>query len=209
MSFYAVGLVDSWQSMKAIHRGIMYELANRHNSETGKCHPSHEYLAKRLDTTVRSVIRLLNACQELGYLEVVPQFKDGRQTTNNYIIKGVRNVTDEGDISVTPEGDISVTQKQEEETVRINNRAFEEFWSNYPRKVNKKKAQSAFNNLTKEKQQQAIVDCKDRYKHTEPKYIPHPTTYLNGERWEDETIAYNGSNNSAPIMPPAHKRPWI
>jgi hypothetical protein len=24
------------------------------------------------------------------------------------------------------------------------------------------------------------------YRHREPRHIPHPTTYLNGERWNDE-----------------------
>jgi uncharacterized phage protein (TIGR02220 family) len=128
MSFYAVGLVDSWKVMKPHHRGLMYELANRHNQETGKCHPSHEYLAERLGITVRSVINLMNSCEELGYLVIQPQFKDGRQQANNYIIRGEENVTPEGEEYFTPEGEEYFTpegeenfiQKQKEETKRYN-----------------------------------------------------------------------------------------
>lgn len=29
-------------------------------------------------------------------------------------------------------------------------------------------------------------DLKARYKDTDPKFIPMPSTYLNGERWDDE-----------------------
>lgn len=60
------------------------------------------------------------------------------------------------------------------------------FWINYPRKVRKKQAIKIFERLSVKKQQLAIDDCKVRYKETDKQYIPHPTTYLNGEFWEDE-----------------------
>jgi len=63
---------------------------------------------------------------------------------------------------------------------------FDEFWSLYPRKVNKKKAQQAFDRLTKENQQKAIKDITHRYDDVNSQFIPHPTTYINGERWNDE-----------------------
>ena len=68
---------------------------------------------------------------------------------------------------------------------------FETFWSDYPRKQNKKKSQSAFFNLSASNRKKAMADIKTRFLQTDPKYIPLPTTYLNGERWEDE-------NNSEP-----------
>ena len=67
-----------------------------------------------------------------------------------------------------------------------NNSAFIEFWDLYPKKLNKKKAQLAFNNLTKQKQVLAVKDLQTRFINTPQQYIPHPTTYIHGERWEDE-----------------------
>ena len=68
---------------------------------------------------------------------------------------------------------------------------FEEFWSIYPRKVGKKKAIAAFSkikNLDMDKIKKSIV----RYKNTDQwktlRYVPHPATWLNQERWEDEVI---------------------
>ncbi len=66
-----------------------------------------------------------------------------------------------------------------------DNKAFDLFWNNYPRKTDKKRARISFNRLGKAKQKLATVDCKTRFADTEAKYIPHATTYLNGERWED------------------------
>ena len=63
---------------------------------------------------------------------------------------------------------------------------FDKFWEGYPRKESKKKARSVFKRLTKKNQQLAIDDSSTRYADTQKKYIPLPTTYLNGERWTDE-----------------------
>ena len=66
------------------------------------------------------------------------------------------------------------------------NKQFDVFWKNYPKKTDRKKAELLFVKLTKAKQKLATEDCKLRFVETEKKYIPNPTTYLNGERWEDE-----------------------
>ena len=66
---------------------------------------------------------------------------------------------------------------------------FEEFWKDYPQKKDKKRAQKAFLKLSATKQQQAILDVKERFADVKPqdlKFIPYPTTYIRGERWNDE-----------------------
>lgn len=68
----------------------------------------------------------------------------------------------------------------------INICSFDTFWYAYPKKQNKKKAQTAFNRLSEKKKLAAIEDIKTRYQDTEHQFIPYASTYLNGERWEDE-----------------------
>ncbi len=66
---------------------------------------------------------------------------------------------------------------------------FDSFWQLYPRKDDKKKARIAFNRLSKKHQRKAIEDNPmERYKHRLREHIPLPTTYIHGERWEDEII---------------------
>ncbi len=66
---------------------------------------------------------------------------------------------------------------------------FDSFWQLYPRKQDKKKARTAFSRLTMKKKRFAIEDKpQERYKNTEKQFIPLPTTYIHGERWEDEII---------------------
>ena len=68
---------------------------------------------------------------------------------------------------------------------------FEKFWSAYPRKAGSK--QKAFESFKKagvsldillaaiENQKKSAQWCKD-----DGQFIPHPTTWLNGKRWEDQ-----------------------
>lgn len=68
---------------------------------------------------------------------------------------------------------------------------FESFYSEYPRKIGKKKAETAFNAAVKTGvDPQAIIDAAKLYaasvKDSEKKFIAHPTTWLHAGRWDDE-----------------------
>ena len=74
--------------------------------------------------------------------------------------------------------------------------AFEKFWSAYPRKEGKQKAKAAFEKVNVpldvllnaiEQQKKSAQWSKDN-----GQFIPHPTTWLNGKRWEDE-VAVSGN----------------
>ncbi len=79
---------------------------------------------------------------------------------------------------------------------------FDEFWSLYPRRSAKKKAQQIWRNMTKKKRQAAIAHISaNPYLGTDPQYIPMPTTYLNQERFEDEvTFPSNGKQYGGSIL---------
>ena len=63
---------------------------------------------------------------------------------------------------------------------------FSDFWKNYPRKEAKKKAELIWNRLSNSKRKKALKDLETRFQGIDPKFIPLPTTYLNGERFNDE-----------------------
>ena len=70
---------------------------------------------------------------------------------------------------------------------------FDEFWSLYPRKIAKATARKAWAKLSAEQQLMAAkaIDAHCQYwsaKETELEFIPHPATWLNNERWEDELV---------------------
>ena len=71
-------------------------------------------------------------------------------------------------------------------TSNKNKLTFEDFYSKYPKKTDKKKAMQKWNNLSAVKRKDAIAGIDAFVDGKESKYICSPTVYLNGERWEDE-----------------------
>lgn len=68
---------------------------------------------------------------------------------------------------------------------------FEDFWSIYPRKVCKADAKKAWTRMTPEQQFAAIQALPVHIRYwavagRSKEYMPHASTWLHGERWEDE-----------------------
>ena len=68
---------------------------------------------------------------------------------------------------------------------------FDTFWNLYPNKKDKENAKKKWGKLPLEDQQSVLEDLPRRilsedWKKDRGKYIPLPTTYLNGKRWQDE-----------------------
>lgn len=66
------------------------------------------------------------------------------------------------------------------------------FWAKYPRKLSKKKARESYTRAVHQVPPETILAGLDRAiavwetKGTETQFVPHPTTWLNQARWEDE-----------------------
>lgn len=71
---------------------------------------------------------------------------------------------------------------------------FDTFWEAYPRKVGKPSAGKAFARLKPDDDLQramlaALTRHRDAWRGTDQRFIPHPATWLNDERWRDEASA--------------------
>lgn len=71
---------------------------------------------------------------------------------------------------------------------------FDRFWEAYPRKTAKDSARKAFLNLAPTDDMLSVMlsaieqqEASEQWQ--EPRYIPHPATWLNGKRWEDKLPA--------------------
>lgn len=69
--------------------------------------------------------------------------------------------------------------------------AWAEFWAAYPRKVDKANARKAWPRAVKAAPTEEIILGAKRYaerrRGQDPTFTAHPTTWLNGERWKDES----------------------
>lgn len=69
--------------------------------------------------------------------------------------------------------------------------SFNDFWSLYPRRVAKKDARRAWEKISSNQHTEIMIAIFEwariwREENREDSHIPHPATWLNGERWEDE-----------------------
>lgn len=73
---------------------------------------------------------------------------------------------------------------------------FENFWQQYPKKVGKLTAKRSWEKLSQENQQKALEAIVEHRKYwsakgTDWEFIPHASTWLNQERFEDELVVEN------------------
>lgn len=68
---------------------------------------------------------------------------------------------------------------------------FEAWWKTYPRRVGKGQARRAYSSALKKTTADQLADAAEAFaarvheSGTEERFIPHPATWLNGERWAD------------------------
>ena len=81
---------------------------------------------------------------------------------------------------------------------------FEQFWQQYQKKVGKLTAKRSWEKLSQENQQKALEAIVEHRKYwtakgTEWEFIPHASTWLNQERFEDELVIEQKENKRPPL----------
>lgn len=133
----------------------------------------------------------------------------GNQDVGKQVLKRSNNKkTNDKKTNSREEGD-SMEEDPPQKTIfgtPITNLAFDDFWQLYPKKADKGRALTAWNKICRKKAQErptwetirkALQDQKKSERWQNPKYIPHPTTWLNQSRWLDdpEQMKSFSSNN--------------
>lgn len=113
-------------------------------------------------------------------------------------IKGLSKDNNDCQQSITTDNDgqQSILNKINSTNHKIkedNNSLFVQFWSAYPKKKDKKSAEKAFKKIAPDEAllQTMLNAIEEQKKSAEwqkdnGQFIPHPATWLNGHRWEDE-----------------------
>jgi hypothetical protein len=82
---------------------------------------------------------------------------------------------------------------------------FNEFYTLYPRKQGRRAAEKSWQRLSSQEQQDALEALPNhieywKLKQTEKDFIPHPATWINQGRWEDE-LDMEVKKNKKPDLP--------
>ena len=162
-----------------------------------------------------SVMNTLTELEKFGYLKRTKVFNNGRFAGYDYdIFEKPRKPNTENpnpeipcpgkpDTENPPQLNTNQLNTKESNTKELSIYPFEAFWTAYPKKVAKEAARKAWAKLKPDETLgKAIIQAVENAKKTtdwkkeKGQYIPHPATYLNGKRWEDERDDTNGENTN-------------
>jgi len=166
----------------------------------GVCWPRREQISERCGLPVQKISYSTTRLIDFGWLK-----KEGNggcsRSANYYVLKpDLISIVPESGTFIVPELRRGIKQTIEQ-TKRVSKHAreklqngFNAFWVAYPKKKSKDDALKAWLKINPDEQlQQTIIDAvvlattqdQDWLKDN-GQYVPHPSTYLNRKRWEDE-----------------------
>lgn len=218
-------LSPAWEAhLPTPQKFLLVSLADQANDE-GVCWPSIASLTKRTGLQERTVYKHLSELESLGHITRIP--RDGRSTV--YRVHPCTTCTPVKDDTPAPHAPpplhhvhptpaprapITVIEpKEQPNTIKPSAAvaaAFVEFWKIWPKRVGKAQAEKAWYKIKPGAELQAEIRsavmrqlASAGWQRDGGQFIPHPATWLNGRRWEDETV------DAVPPAVNGHDyRPW-
>jgi len=205
MSHFMTALAMRQTGLKPAAKIVLYWLADHHNETTGDCFPSINRLAELCEMSRRSVETQIASLEADGLVERVNRMRvGGGKTSNGYILRLVESDAQNlrigyaksahGDAQNMRMNNLGRNNLGKEHTPKPPEGAdddFEKFWDVVPRKVGRGQAEKAWRAALKGADAATIIAAMKRYaeqrKGQEQQYTAHPSTWLNGKRWLDET----------------------
>lgn len=204
MSIFCMTAVWERSQHSGTHLLMLLAIAD-FSDDDGRAYPSVPTLARKCRMKERNARYILAELVDSG--ELSTQVGKGPKGSNVYKIKlaslgmqhgaGVQAIAGVQQSAPTPCNTLPLTPATEcSQTIiepSVNRQSFVDFWKAYPRKVARSDAQKAWIKLKVDSTLLAtILRAIEEQKLTADwqkdggKFIPHPTTWLNGRRWEDE-----------------------
>ena len=209
MSFKAVNWAWDQKGLTPHQKLVLLALANRHNPDVG-CFPSLNKLVEDVEFSKSTVQRSIQKLQELGLIRVEnAKRENGSQTSNRYHLQfeaGVRETTPHSQSDYPPVSErLPHKQVKDKQVSLIDNNLFEKFYEKYPKHVGRIAAEKAWEKAVKKVEPNVLVVSAEIYaNHVKGsqipmKFVPHPATWLNQGRWEDE-LSHVGDKTTTDIL---------
>ena len=174
-------------------------------NENGYCWATNGYFAELYGVDDRSIQRWLLQLQNGGYIKITTKtnrriyisFSDKNVTPDKIVTPTPTKLSPPPDKIVTHNNTSNNTDLIKEKEIHKEKELqdFNDFWKAYPRKTNKKYALQTWNKLQPDKKlaEEIITGVlkwqqTPQWKRDNGQFIPHASTFLNGERWKDELV---------------------
>ena len=198
MSFKATNWALTVKGLKPATKIVLIYLSDRHNPDYG-CFPSVARLAVDCEMSERSVHYHIDELERRGLISRRQRTKaNGIKTSNDYTLHMRENPDLQNLQNGTAKSAVSDLQNLQSNLVSNNHvkdnlknmAIFDDLWKMYPKKVGKGQARKAFTaalrKVEHDKIHLALIEYVRSTQGDDKKYLPHLSTWLNGERWDDE-----------------------
>lgn len=183
----------------------IYGALMRHGLTPDVCYPSHRRLAELVGCAARSVQRPLRVLEDAGWIARLPRFDERGERISDAFVVHVARTSDAPYALQSAGATRSGTRKNESQVNESHTdqdldrgspdpaACFDEFWQVFPLRVGKGAARRAWPRALRA----AGGDCERllagarRYRddpNREQRYTKHPSSWLNGECWDDEPL---------------------
>ena len=190
-------------------------------NDRGYCWATNDYFSNLYGVSKTSISKWVNNLVQKGYISSELIYKEGtKQIENRYLrivtepIEEKLNSPIEDKLNSPIEDKLidnntktfnntflnntnnkEATERNKTEVISYEEIAFNEFWSAYPKKVNKKGCYKSFCKIKNLKAEMPLImEALERFKASKGwlkdngQFIPYPLTFINQRRWEDEQI---------------------
>lgn len=186
---------------KGTARLVLLAIAD-HCSADGIAWPSLTRLAQYVNVDRSNVIRAINSLVDDGELVRVGRGSKGKATVYRVTLgsgagatSGATATSGGGATKVVAEARPQPSMNRQESL--LGPQGFDAFWKQYPKKVGKGGARTAYQRAVKKAPHETIMAGLAKYS-PDPDYICNPTTWLNQERWTDEPTDYTKTTGRSP-----------
>jgi DNA-binding transcriptional regulator YhcF (GntR family) len=175
---------------------VLLAIARRYKPGVGSW-PSQEHLAKTCGVNVRSIRACLTRLEKLGELTWI-RGSNLSKKANLYYLTAVEGAKTPADLLTKTSAVLEKTPAEIDKNTRLLNKElnnllnsdFESFWSVYPRKDARKRAEQAFDMLTPNLSIDALLSAtrtyRDKVADTELKFVMLACNWLEQECWLDQ-----------------------
>ncbi len=218
-----LGAVMADPKLPGSARSVAYFMLNHLNTATERCDPSLIGLAEQMGMSERSALTGIEELIKRGYFErisrggggVNSKYRACWERLKQASLNTPKQTADIGEERLKQSVEKTEVSRQKRlkqasyETGNINREEsgnlyihesdFQIFWQHYPRKVAQGAARKAYAKALKKTDVNTILNGAMRYAaeraDQDPQFTKHPSTWLNGECWNDEPTPTTGKND--------------
>ena len=199
MSHYMTALAMQQKGIKPATKIVLYWIADHHNSETNACFPSLSTLADECEMSKRAVQDRIECLAQIGLIKKIERSRtNGSQTSNGYSLNLTKQpwqnlpppLAESASPPVQNLPPLNLVSNNHVNITKKNMAIFDDLWNIYPKKVGKGTARKALAKAMAkapiDQIQLSLALFVRAWGSQDKKFMPHLSTWLNGERWDDE-----------------------